>query len=141
MKKIVPGNKIKKLTPYAHVRLRTEMYFGSRSVHSQVILQCEENTTKPIEMTWIPALYTYYREIIDNALDEIIGHGYGDRLDITYDPLTMEMSVEDNGRGIPFEYDSEHKCHTATMAVSHLMTGRNFDERGETSGTNGIGSK
>lgn len=131
---------IKKLTDYSHVRLKTEMYFGSRALHEQTVIAYDGLKPVPQNFKWVPAVYTAFREIIDNSLDEVVGHGHGNRIDITYDEETREMSVEDNGRGIPIAWDEEHQIHAATLALSHARAGRNFEARGEVAGTNGIGA-
>lgn len=134
------SNNIKKLTDYQHARLRTEMYLGSRAPHTQTILQFVDGLPTPVEMTWVPALYTGFREVLDNALDEVVGHGFGGKVKVTYDATTREMSVEDDGRGIPIAYDESHKMHLATLVMTEARAGRNFEERGEVAGTNGIGA-
>lgn len=135
------SDKIKKLTEYQHSRLRTEMYLGSRSLHTQdVILYSEEYKPFIKEISWVPALYTAFREILDNACDEVIGHKQGDAIDVTFDEKELSFSVEDNGRGIPIDYDKNHDMYLATLALSHARAGRNFEERGEIAGTNGIGA-
>lgn len=133
-------NKIKKLTDYQHARLRTEMYLGSRASHTQAVLQFVDGLPKPVETTWVPAAYTAFREVFDNALDEVVGHGHGNRIDVMYDAVTRVISIEDNGRGIPIAYDEAHKCHLATLVMTEARAGRNFEERGEVAGTNGIGA-
>ncbi len=131
-----------KLTPYQHVRIRTEMYFGSRDSHTHTVLTYGENGTEPTTETWTPAGFTAVREIIDNAIDEVVSHGHGDRIDISYDPASMVFSVSDNGRGIPINWDETEQNYAATVLLSHTLTGRNFvAERGETRGVNGIGGK
>lgn len=130
-----------KLTPYQQVRLRTEWVFGSRDPHTQTVLEYE---TEPrmVETTWVPALFTCFREILDNALDEVVTHGRGNRIDVAYDANDLTFSVADNGRGIPIEWSDEHKNYAATILLSEMMSGRNFiAERGETRGLNGIGAK
>jgi DNA gyrase/topoisomerase IV subunit B len=134
------NDKIVKLTEAGHVRVRPEMYLGSRDPHTQVVLKYENGQPYAEEQTWIPAVFTAFREILDNSLDEVAGHGYGDRIDITYDPSTMVFSVADNGRGIPIDFNEEHQVHAATLALSHARAGRNFGERGQLRGTNGIGA-
>lgn len=130
---------IKKLSDYEHARLKTEMYLGSRSLHTQEIMIYRGGFPVMEEMTWVPAIYTAYREIMDNAMDEI-NHGYGNRVDITFKTDTGEFIVQDNGRGIPIDKDVKHKIYKPTLVLSHARAGRNFGERGEIAGTNGIGA-
>ncbi len=126
---------------YEHIRLRTNMYLGSNSPQTQTILSYDENNSPILaEMTWVPAIYTCFREILDNALDEVVGFGQGNKIDITYDEKEKIFSVRDNGRGIPFTWDEKHQKHKATLALTQPRAGRNFGERGELAGTNGIGS-
>ena len=140
-KKIEQSEKIEKLTDFSHIRLRTEMYLGSRIPHTQEVLLYDENF-KPYlkEVTWVPALYTGFREILDNAADEVIGHRQGNSIWVEYDEDKTIFSVEDNGRGIPIHFDKDFGTHAATMALSEARAGRNFRERGEIAGTNGIGA-
>lgn len=116
------------------------MYLGSRDPHTQYVLVYPEGKPELREVTWVPAIFTAFREILDNALDEVVGHKQGDRIDVTYDSSTGIFSVEDNGRGIPFTWSEEHQQHMATMALSQARAGRNFAERGQVAGTNGIGA-
>lgn len=131
---------IVKLSDYKHARLRTEMYLGSRSPHTQTIVNWNGTQLKPIEMTWTPAAYCAFREILDNALDEVVGHGHGGRIDVTYDPKLMEFTVADDGRGIPIDWDESEQMHKATIALTQARAGRNFGTREEVRGTNGIGA-
>jgi DNA gyrase/topoisomerase IV subunit B len=135
------SEEIRKLTDYQHARLRTEMYLGSRSPHTQEVL-LYDNLMKPFlqTMTWVPALYTAFREILDNACDEVVGHRQGNSIWVEYNPKEMIFSVEDNGRGIPINVDEEENLYMATIALSQARAGRNFRERGEVAGTNGLGA-
>lgn len=116
------------------------MYLGSRSPHNQTIVNWDGKALKPVEMTWTPAVYCAFREILDNALDEVVGHGHGSRIDVTYDPKTMEFTVSDDGRGIPIDWDEFEGMHKATLALTQARAGRNFGLRQEVRGTNGIGA-
>ena len=139
-------NEIKKewdnLGPYRGLRTRMEMYFGSRDPHTQLVIDYSEGFNI-IEERWTPAAFTAIREIIDNSIDELVAHGYGDRIDIHYDPERMIFSVSDNGRGIPIDFDEEHQDYAASILLSQIHSGRNFDDdkRGETRGMNGVGAK
>lgn len=130
----------KKLNDFQHARLRNEMYFGSRDPHTQVVLDYSEGNPNPVEKTWIPAVFTAFREVLDNALDEVVTHGHGSQIDVTYDPKHMIFSVKDDGRGIPINFDAEEKNYAATVLLSETKAGRNFDDRGNSRGMNGIGA-
>lgn len=133
-------NNIKKLTDYQHLRARVPMYLGSDQPHTQAIVLYYDMQPRVVETTWVPALFTCIREIIDNALDEVVGHGFGNRIDVGFDHANFVFSVQDNGRGIPIDFDKTHKQYLATMVLTEPRTGRNFDTRGEIAGVNGIGS-
>lgn len=134
------SEQIIKLNDFLHTRKRVEMYFGSRDPHSQIVMTYPEGVADLTEITWTPAAFTMFREILDNALDEVVGHGFGDKVDVTYDAENLVFSVEDNGRGIPLTFSEEHQMHMATLALSNARAGRNFEVRGQVAGTNGIGA-
>lgn len=131
-----------KLSPYQQARVRTEMWLGSRDPHTQTILQYGENGPEAVSTTWVPAIFTAFREVFDNALDEVITHGNGDRVDVTYDEAKQTFSIRDNGRGVPIEWDETEQKHAATVLLGEVMAGRNFDddERGASRGLNGVGA-
>jgi DNA gyrase/topoisomerase IV subunit B len=131
---------IVKLTEYQHMRLRTEMYLGSRSPHTQNIVHWNGKKLLPQDLTWTPAVYCAFREILDNALDEVVGHRQGSKIDVTFDPKEMSFSVADDGRGIPIDWDEGERLHKATLALTQARAGRNFGDREEVRGTNGIGA-
>jgi DNA gyrase/topoisomerase IV subunit B len=131
-KRVAASDNIEGLNDYKHVRLRMEMYFGGRVPVTESIVGWYDGKLEARTFTFVPAVLTAFREILDNALDEVIGHGHGDRIDVTYDPTNMVFSVADNGNGIPFD--------KVEMVFSTTKSGRNFGERGEVAGTNGIGA-
>lgn len=131
---------IRKLSDYEHLRLRSEMYLGSRTLHTQEVLLYNESGPYIKEISWVPALYTCFREILDNSLDEIIGFGYGNRIDIWYNEEEKTFKIADNGRGIPIEKDKIEGIPKAQLVLAHVRAGRNFGERGNVAGTNGIGA-
>lgn len=131
---------VRLLNDYQHCRLRTEMYLGSRTesefVFPIVDTETSEIVYKPVKIT--PSVLTAFREALDNALDELSFRGRG-VIHVTFDEEDMVFRIEDNGRGIPFDFREDVGMHTATLAVSHTKAGRNFGERGEQAGTNGLG--
>lgn len=133
-------SEIEKLSDFQHARIRTEMYLSSRDPHTQTVLEYENGKPVPRETSWVPAVFVAFREIFDNALDEVITHGNGDRIDVVFKPETMTFIIEDNGRGIPITMDKKHKMYQATMAVADTKAGRNFGDRGASRGLNGVGA-
>jgi DNA gyrase/topoisomerase IV subunit B len=134
------NDEIIKLTDYAHHRLRTEMYLGSRNLHTQTVINWDGKKLVAEDVSWTPAAYCAFREIFDNSLDEVVGHGHGSKIDVTYDPKTLSFTVIDDGRGIPIDWDETERMHKATMALTQARAGRNFGDREEVRGTNGIGA-
>ena len=133
---------IKRLTPHSHVRCRTEMYLGSRGVNTQNVLLHTDNGPLITPVSWVPALFTSVREVLDNCLDELTkGKIKNGTIKISYNPDCMLFTIEDNGRGIPIDWDGPEGMHKVTMALTELMAGDNFDdtERKGTAGMNGVG--
>lgn len=109
-------NDIKTLKDFVtSVRLRTGMYLGAKNERG---------------------FRTMCREIIDNAVDTIIDpNSPGDWFSFTYNENTREVTVIDNGRGIPF--DSIIRILT-TQHTSKNFTPVPFQYP---SGLNGVGAK
>jgi len=139
---VLQEHDVQRLSDYSHARIRTEMYLGSRSAHEQPVLIFGENDYQVKNVTWVPALLTAFREIVDNSLDEFTKAGIKDAvLRVQYDESTLQFIISDNGRGIPIDYVPEYSQHVCTMVLTETKTGRNFDDsqRKKTSGQNGLG--
>ncbi|HWH79013.1 MAG TPA: ATP-binding protein, partial [Candidatus Binatus sp.] len=131
-----------KLSPYNQVRRRVEMYFGSRDQHTQIVPVYAGIGPSLEETTWVPAVFTAIREILDNAIDEVVTHRRGTRIDVKYNPADMTFSIADDGAGIPLDWSDKHQGYAPTILLSSMFSGRNFaDDHGETRGLNGIGAK
>lgn len=131
-----------KLTKFMHARQRTPMYLGSKDELTKSMLLFTPDGYEYREITWVPALVTAFREIVDNALDEFVkGNISRPVLKVDYNPETLEFVISDNGRGIPIDYVPEYNSHVCTMVMSETETGRNFsdDDRDGVSGQNGLG--
>lgn len=133
---------IKKLTDYQHVRKRVNMYLGPNTPHTQYVALFSESGIDIKELTWIPAAFTAVREVIDNSLDEFIKSKITNGvLTVDYDENNLSFVISDNGRGIPTDWSTQYMANLATMVVTELKAGRNFDdsERKSVGGMNGIG--
>ena len=125
-----------------HVKKRTGMYAGSTAIQTSLewIYSPEEKLMQKQEIAYIPAFIKIFSEILDNAIDEGKRSASLDtiKVDISFD----EISVSDNGRGIPVEIHEKTGQHIAETVFSNLRAGSNFNDDEDQSliGTNGIGS-
>lgn len=83
-------------------------------------------------------IYQAFKEIINNSTDEALA-GYGNKITITIDEPTNTITIEDEGRGVPFGERNGKNILVAIYTESH--TGGKFDKNSykNSSGLNGIG--
>lgn len=126
-----------------HIRKRTGMYAGSTSIQTSQEWIFNDNLKKmeKRDISYIPSFIKIFSEILDNAIDE--GKRAPDilnqiKVDITFD----EISIQDNGRGIPVEIHEQTGTYIAETVFSNLRAGSNFNDDEDQSliGTNGVGS-
>ena len=128
------------LSPREHIRLRMGMYVGSSS---------KEEVDRFVLGVWktaqyVPALSKMIDEIIDNSIDEAIRTNFkhANKIDVTISG--NEITVTDNGRGIPQEEIldtvSGEKIKRPVAAWTRVNAGTSFDDGRVTIGANGVGS-
>ena len=100
-----------------HIRHRTGMYLGKESPKTVA-----------------------FREIIDNATDEVAAH-YGNHVTITLHP-DNSFEVEDNGRGLPIDYDTAEHKNGIVKTIGTARSGGKFNDTTgiKSAGLNGIGA-
>lgn len=131
----------KKLTDFEHARIRTSMYFGDMErIADNTLVSGDGLTIK--EMETIPSIWVAMRELIDNSLDEIIGHSHGSKIMVEYHEAERRFVIEDDGRGIPIHEIKElgKGKPAASILLGEARTGRNFDDRRTVAGVNGLGA-
>ena len=123
-------NDIKSLTDIEHVLLRPQMYAGSNNEEIYPTYIYENGKIVLKDIPQIPALLKLFDEIISNSLDEAIRtkFKYATKIKVKFVAETGEVWIEDNGRGLPIEYDESLKKWTPEIIYTHLRAGSNFDD-------------
>ena len=135
-------NKTKSLTQREHVLARTEMYLGSTDLTQENQLIFKDGKISNMMVEYYPILVTMVREIINNSIDEFIrtNGDFSNRIEITIE--NNEITVIDNGRGIPSEIELKSGLPSPVTCVTSLNAGGNFshDSTSKCQGKNGVGS-
>ena len=123
-----------------HILKRPSMYVGSTSVEAHSGIYDAKYQT----LSYVPALMKILNEIIDNSIDEFVRTDgkFADRIEIKIkENITgVDISVSDNGRGIPVKKEDEG--YIPTLAWTRARAGSNFGDDADrtTIGMNGVGS-
>ncbi|ESO92276.1 hypothetical protein LOTGIDRAFT_145577 [Lottia gigantea] len=95
------------------------------------------------DVTFVPGLYKIFDEILVNAADNKQRDEKMNTIKITIDKVHNQISVWNNGKGIPVVEHKEEKMYVPTMIFGHLLTSSNYNdfEKKVTGGRNGYGAK
>lgn len=99
------------LTQLEHIIKRPDTYIGSveRSEKQMWVYNTELDFMETREVSFVPGLYKIFDEILVNAADNKQRDKNMDTIKITIDREKGEISVLNNGRGIPIEiHDVRH---------------------------------
>ena len=139
-------NKIERLSDLDHVRKRPAMYVGtpfSDLIRNRWVLGASDQfLIEPREIN--QGLNKLFDEIISNSIDEAFrtDFRFANKIDVGYDTKLRKITVTDNGRGIPLRLDPKTGRPEASIAVSELRSGTNFNDHVEavSIGTHGLGA-
>lgn len=94
-----------KLTQLEHIIKRPDTYIGSveRSEKQMWVYNTELDSMEMREVSFVPGLYKIFDEILVNAADNKQRDKNMDTIKVTVDREKGEISVWNNGRGIPIE--------------------------------------
>jgi DNA topoisomerase-2 len=140
-------SEIIKLSQIEHILLRPGMYIGSlTSEMINVFVVNDVNDLNNIKLiskqiSYNPGFIKLFDEIITNAADLYIKTGQVKNIKITVNK--DNISVENDGPGIPVEKHKKEKVYNPELIFGHLLTGTNFDDTEDRKwgGMNGIGAK
>ncbi|KAG9773579.1 DNA topoisomerase 2 [Exophiala dermatitidis] len=134
-----------KLTQLEHIIKRPDTYIGSveRTEKQMWVYNTEQDSMEFREVSYVPGIFKIFDEILVNAADNKQNDKTMDEIRVTIDREKGEISVWNNGRGIPIEIHSKEKIYIPEMIFGHLLTGSNYDDNEQkiTGGRNGYGAK
>lgn len=134
-----------KLTQLEHILKRPDTYIGSveRTEKQMWVYNTTTDSMEFREVSFVPGLYKIFDEILVNAADNKQNDKNMDEIRVTVDREKGEISVWNNGRGIPIEIHPKEKIYVPEMIFGHLLTSSNYDDDQQkvTGGRNGYGAK
>ncbi|PMD50714.1 putative DNA topoisomerase 2 [Hyaloscypha bicolor E] len=145
MKKKDATDQYQKLTQLEHIIKRPDTYIGSveRATEIMWVFNTETSQMELRKVSFVPGLYKIFDEILVNAADNKQRDSSMKVIKVTVDRQNGQISVENDGAGIPIEIHKKEKIYIPEMIFGHLLTGSNYDDDEEktTGGRNGYGAK
>ena len=132
----------KKFTQLEHVLQRPGMYIGETKTITGLNWRInQEGNMEEETLTWNPGLYKLFDEILTNAADE--SQRNPNVKNIYVNISSTEISVYNDGKGIPIEIHKEHQIYVPELIFGNLLSSSNYDdsEKRTVGGTNGLGAK
>lgn len=138
----------KKLSQREHVLHRSGMYIGNTKKQLEELWVGEEKTDgsyrivkKMIEYS--PGFIKIFDEILTNATDHSTRDATVNTIKVDFDKQTGEITVWNNGKGIPVVLHKEHNMYVPELIFGQFLSGSNYDDTQSRTGagTNGVGSK
>lgn len=135
--------KYQKLSQREHVLQRPGMYIGSVKKQIEELWCFKDGKMQKAMVEFSPGFIKIFDEILTNALDHSARDSTLNSIKVDFNKSTGEISVWNNGSGVPIVEHSEHKMYIPELIFGHLLSGSNYDdsEARTGAGTNGIGSK
>jgi len=135
------SKKYKKLSPIEHILLKPGMYVGDIDIRNDLQFIFSDNKIIQKEISWSPALYKIFDEIIVNSYDQTIRDKTVSKIEVNI--KEDSFSVFNDGIGIDIAIHPEHKIYIPELIFANLMTSTNYSEEEEriVGGTHGLGAK
>ncbi|KAI5181369.1 DNA topoisomerase II [Nematocida sp. AWRm80] len=134
-----------KKTPIEHVLIRPDTYIGSVQSESRqmYVWSNEKERIVKKEIVFVPGLYKILDEILVNAADNKTRDPTMKTIKVWVDRETNEISVYNDGQGIPIVLHAKENVYVPELIFGHLLTSSNYDdtEKKITGGRNGYGAK
>jgi len=140
-------HRYQKKTQLEHILLRPDTYVGSveKTTEKTYVFCKVEQKMVQRDITYVPALYKIYDEILVNASDNFQRDPKKmNRIDVQICPKEGFIRVRNNGKTLPVEQHEKYgKVFVPELVFGHLLTSDNYDdnEKKVTGGRNGYGAK
>lgn len=134
-----------KLTQLEHIIKRPDTYIGSveRTEQQMWVFNKSTSLMEYRNVSFVPGLYKIFDEILVNAADNKQRNATMTHMKIMINREAGEISVENNGKGIPVVIHEKEQIYIPELIFGHLLAGSNFDdnEQKTVGGRNGYGAK
>lgn len=102
------ADKYQKLTQLEHIIKRPDTYIGSveRDTKHMWVFNTATESMEMREVSFVPGLYKIFDEILVNAADNKQNDKNMSEIKVRIDRVSGEISVRNNGKGIPIEVHS-----------------------------------
>ena len=132
-----------KLSQREHVLHRSGMYIGSVKKQTDELWCFRNGKMEKVFVEYSPGFMKIFDEILTNATDHSVRDNTVTMIKVDFDKETGEISVWNNGSGIPVIEHKEHKMYIPELVFGHLLSGSNYDDSQARTGagTNGLGGK
>jgi DNA topoisomerase-2 len=139
------SDKYKMISHIEHILIRPDTYIGSveRTDQEMWVYNSETDAIEFRKVSYVPGLYKIFDEILVNAADNKQNDKTMGEIKVTVDREKGEISVQNDGKGIPIEMHKEQNMYIPEMIFGHLLTSSNYDDNQAkvTGGRNGYGAK
>lgn len=133
----------KKLSQREHVLHRPNMYIGEvkKTIEEMWVFENGKMLKKMVEYS--PGFLKVFDEALTNALDHSNRDPTLNYIKVDYDISTGEITVLNNGTGIPVVLHKEHNLYVPELIFGHLLSGSNYNDNQQRTGAgmNGLGIK
>lgn len=135
----------KKLSQREHVLHRPGMYIGEikKTLEEQWVFDISLNKMVKKMVEYSGGFMKIFDEILTNATDHSFRDSTVNTIKVDYNMENGEITVWNNGSGIPVELHKEYNMYVPELIFGHMLSGSNYDDNNARTGagTNGLGSK
>ena len=130
---------------HQHILDRPDSYIGSTKETTEERFVYDTENKKIIKkiIEYNPGMIKIFDEILVNAIDQTVRESSTDIIKVSLDKSKNQISVFNNGPGIPVIKHKEYGIYIPELLFGNLLTSSNYDdtEKRIVGGMNGLGAK